>query len=287
MKQRYRRLTELFVQGTAVKMPDDTHLWVQTINSFEREECLSDAQVARARLIMALKAQGDERVKVEGRLTEVGRDAFVADLAEARASAKGSDIAEEMRDDPEWKDRMLVVLRTDWDQASSPPTEEETQVMEQIQAEIVNEMYRREGEEREFLERKLHRLSDDELIDEWVEEWIERRGTALAGQEYRLTELWYATRFCEAAPGEDGALDHTRCDGHRERVFESKQDARSAPTALQDLLRNALDDVNLAGRDPKDLANPENSSDSSPTPNEPGESTPSTSTETPAKAPGT
>lgn len=287
MKQRYRRLTELFVQGKAVKMPDGGYLWVQVVNSFERDECLSDAQVSRARLIMALRNQGDERVKVEGRLHEVGREEFISDLAQARAAGKASEIAEDMRDDPEWKERMLILLRTDFNQAAAPATEEEKQVMEKIQAEVVNEMVRRELDEQELSQRKLARLGDEELVDEWVDEWLERRGSGLATAEFRLTELWYASRYCEAVPGEDSDLDHGRCEGHRERFFETKNDARSAPTALQDLLREALDELNMVGSDPKDSDSPTNSSDSSPTPSEPGESTPSTSTAAPQTPPGT
>jgi hypothetical protein len=287
MSNRYRRLTELFVQGQAVAMPDGGYLWVQVINSFEREECLSDAQVARARLILALNEMGDERIKVEARLSEVGHDVMARDLAEARASAKTTDFADAMREDPEWKERMNIALRTNFDEAAKPPTDEENLLMAKINNEIMGEFMHRQEEEKEFLRRRYERMDISEFIDEWVDEWIERKGSALATQEFRLTELWYAARFCEARPNEDGVLDHTRCEGHRESVFESKTETRSAPSALQQLLRDALDELNLAGRDPKDSDSPENSSDSSPTPNEAAESTASTSTETPSSPPGT
>ncbi len=129
-------------------------------------------------------------------------------------------------------------------------------------------------------------MSDEEFIDVWVEEWLDRRGSDLATAEFRLTELWYATRYCDAVM-QDGALDHTRCEGHRVPVFESKLDARSAPQELQELLRSALDELNLAGRDPKDSDSPPSSSDSLPSPSAEAESTPSTSTETPTTVPGT
>lgn len=286
MSNRFRRLTELFVQGKAVDLPGGGHLWVQVINSFERDECLSDAQVSRARLILALKDQGHERLKVQGRLAEIGLDAMAKELAEARAGAKSGDFADEMRDDPDWKERMNIILRTDWDNAAKPPTEGELLTMQKINEEVLGELVRREEEETEFLVRRFRRMDEEEFVDEWVNEWVERRGSGLATQEYRLTELWYAARYCDARPNEEGELDHTRCEGHRERVFETKQDARSAPNELQELLRGALDELNLAGRDPKDSDSPASSSDSPPTPSEPEESTPSTSTETPVPVPG-
>jgi hypothetical protein len=287
LKQRFRRLTDLFVRGKAVAMPDGTHLWVQVINSFERDECISDAQVARSRIVLALKEDGRERVKVEGRLAELGKDVMALDLAQAKAEGKTPEFADEMRVDPEWKERMELVMRTDFDQAAKPPTEEENLLMAKTNAEVLAEFAQREKDEIAFLERKYLRLNDEDFISEWVDAWLERRGGDLATAEYRLTELWYASRFCEANVGDDGELDHNPCNGHRERVFESKADARSAPEELQDLLRAALDEVNLTGRDPKDSDSPPSSSDSLPTPNEPAESTPSTSTQTPATAPGT
>lgn len=277
MSNRYRRLTDLFVQGKAVALPNHQgYIWVQVINSYERDECVSDAQIARARLILALREAGDERTKVDGRLAEIGFQAMAEDLARARAAQKMGDYADEMRDDPEWKERMEIILKTDFDQAAAPALEAETILLAKINTDILAEFSKREEDEYAYLMRKFTRMTDDEFIDEWVEEWTDRKGTKLAGDEYRLTELWYATRFCEAQLTEEGNLDHGKCNGHRDRVFDSKAEARSAPDALQDLMRTALDELNLVGRDPKDSGSPENSSDSSPTPSAAETSAPST-----------
>lgn len=287
MNQRFRRLTELFVDGSALPMPDGTHLWIQVINAYERDEALSDAQVGRSRLIMALKDKGDERLKVLARLEEHGRDRMVEDLAGVRAQAKMGEYFEELRAEPEWKDRMEIIMRTDWESSAKPASVDEIAVMGRINSEVIAEIERRQLEEQQFLERKLKRMDDADFVEEWIDEWIERRGTELAQAEYRLTETWYAARFCEGVAGEFGGLDHTRCDGHTERVFPTKADARAAPTRLQELIRAALDDLNMAAIDPKDSGRPPNSSDSPPTPSEPVVSTPSTSTATPPEAPGT
>lgn len=287
-KQRYRRLTDLFTVGRVVPMPDGSNLWVQAINTFERDEAISDAQVARARIILALKQNGAERIKVDGRLAELGNAVLADELARSKSERKASDYADEMRVDPEWKERMEIVLRSDWEEAAKPPEPEELALLTRLNQEVIAEFAHRQEEEFNFLTNRYLAMTDEELLDEWVEEWLDRRGSELATAEFRLTEMWYATRYCDAKVDPDsGEADHEPCEGHGDRVFESKADARSAPEELQQLIRSALDELNLSGRDPKGSDSPPNSSGSSPTPSEPGEFTPSTSAATPEPPPGT
>lgn len=287
MKQRYRRLTDLFVTGKAVRMPDGTHLWIQAVNDFERDEALNDAQVTRARIILALKSDGGERVKVMGRLAEIGRDRMIEELVTSRLEMKAGEFVEEVRADPEWAERMEIILKTDWDSSATSATPEETAYLVKINSEVITELTLREGNERDFQIRRLERMSDEDLVDEWVEQWLERRGADRATAEYRLTELAFATRFCAATLDSEGQLDHNRCEGHRERVFDTKNEARSMPNQLQALLRTALDEINVAGRDPKGSASKQDSSASPPPPSGQAASTPSTSTASPATPPGT
>lgn len=289
---RFRRLTDLFVNGKAMSLPalpdgrPSGYLWIQVINSYERDECLSDAQVARSRLVLALKDDGDERIKMQARLAQMGREALTQQLADLRVAGKTGEIATEMRSDPEWKERVEIVLRMNDDEGAVPPTPEEMRADAKINAEVLEEMARREDAEREYQIRTFNRLSDEDFLEEWVTEWIDRRGTTRAAAEYRLTEVWYATRWCEAQPTEDGELDHSRCEGHRSRVFETKADARAADDTLVEMIKDVLADLNIGGQDPKDSGSPTSSSDSSPTPSEQGESSPSTPTETPSTPPG-
>jgi hypothetical protein len=293
MSNRFRRLTDLFVKGRVLQLPDrgdgtpSGYLWVQIINSYERDECLSDAQVARSRLVLALREKGDERIKVEARVAERGRQLMAEDLAELRMATKTAEIAEGMRSDPEWKERVEIVLRQDEDTSYVPEPEEEAQLA-RINMEVLQELAKREDTEKEFLIRKYTRLSDEEFVSEWIDEWIERRGSMRAANEYKLTEIWCATRWCNAVPTEAGGnLDHSRCEGHREKVFATKADARAADDLLLEMIKDVLNDLTIGGQDPKDSASPPSSSDSSPTPSEPEASTPSTSSATPTPVPGT
>lgn len=279
MSSRFRRLTDLFVEGRTVTLPDGTHLYVRAINSYERDECVSDAQVARSRLILALKENGNERVKIEALLAEKGPDKLVDDLVELKADEKYPNVVAAIETDPEWSEKLTILRRTNFDEAAKPATPEEEQLVEKLWAEWYEELQRRLGEESDYIRVSMRRLSDEELLEEYLEAWLAKRGGELANAEYLLTETWYATRYCDAVEGPDG-LDHARCEGHTQRVFASKAEARSIPDSLAKILREAIDELTLASRDPKDSPNPQSSSASSPPPSEAAASTPSSSVET-------
>jgi hypothetical protein len=286
MSTRFRRLTDLFVQGREVPLPDGTYLWVQAINAYERDECLSDAQVARARLILALKENGNERIKIEGRLVERGREAMEQDVVTARVDDKYSEILAALEDDPEWTERLAILRRSDFSQSAKPADPAEILLVEKILAEWTAHLNEAVENERAWQASNYSRMSDEELLDDYMELWLDRRGSDVATAEYALTELWYATRYCEATANPDGVLDHNRCEGHPERVFATKADARAIPDALHALITKELAALSMEGRDPKGSDNPTSSSGSSPTPSEAEGSTPSTSGETPPPPPG-
>jgi hypothetical protein len=286
---RFRRLTDLFTVGKAVELPDQTYLWVQALNAYQRDECISDAQVARSRMVMALRDKGDERLKIEGRFYENGRDSMIGDLAANRAQNKMGDVVDDLRADPDWKERMEILLRSDPDDAAQPMTIEEVELLAKVNREVMAEMEKRESDERDFITRTMSRQSDEEIIDAWTEDYLEMRGGERAQREYQLTETWYATRWCAATkPADSGMdLDHSECNAHDERVFADRQAVREIPSDLFVVIQRALVDLNMVGRDPKGSASNQSSSPSSPTPSAPEESTPSTSTDDPKPAPGT
>lgn len=287
MKQRLRRVTDLFVRGREVELPDGTCLWVQAINAYERDECVSDAQVARARIALALKENGTERLKIDARLIERGRGAMEKDLVQAKIDEKYPQIVSDLEDDPDWTERGNIIRRTDFNESALPADPAEREYLDKVMREWTDELERRVNDERDWLTSTYHRASDETLLDDYTEAWLDRRGGDAAAAEYSLTEMWYATRHCDATKDTNDTWDHSRCNGHPTRVFDTKNDTRSAPDELQRLIRAALLDMFMATRDPKDSAKPPNSSDSSPTPNEAAASTPSTSTETPQPPPGT
>jgi len=285
-KAKYKRVTDLYVQGTEVELTDGTFIWMQVLNPYERDEAVHDAQVARARIVMALREDGGERLKVDAKMAEAGDDAIIAEMAEAKAGAKVPDFVNELQVDPEWRERIDIMERSDETQGATPLTSEENALLIKVHAEYIEEILRRETAEREYQERRLTRMSHEELLDEFLDMWLDKRGGSLAAAEYVLCEMWFGARVCEGVKTDDG-ISHDKCNGHTERIWDSKNEVRSLPEPLQALLREAIGSLSMDVRAAKNSDRQGSSSDSSPLPSEPAESTPSTPTATPASAPGT
>jgi hypothetical protein len=241
-----------------VPLPGGGFLWVEVLNSFQRQEALQAAQVAKARLVMALERDGEERVQVQARLAEFGRDAFIGDLVDDELSQRTAAIVTRIHDDPDWKERIEVLTGTDVADTAAPLTDAEQSLLAALSIEYLAEVDARKAEEHEFLTRTYDALDSEELVERYAKAWAERKGGLLSAAEYRLTELWYATRFCSGVLDIDTAeMDHGACDGHEEAFFASRDDVRSAPDDLRDLLSEALAGVGMGPRDPKGSGSPE------------------------------
>lgn len=268
MTQRFRRLTDLFVDGMALPVGDGTYLWLQALNAFERDEAVSDAQAARARLIMALRENGAERVRIEARLELRGRESFIDELASAKADGQYSKILARLEDDPEWSEKINILRRTDFTN-NAAATAEEQDLVGKLLDEWSTELRTRLDDELDYQKRRYAQVDDEELLHDYVDAFMERRGDDLASAEYGLTEIWYAARYCEATPVEAGELNHDACNGHAERVFPAKADVKAAPDRLRTLIQEGLQKLAMSLRDPKDSGSPQSSSGSSPQPNAP------------------
>lgn len=286
-RSRYRRLPELYVTGTTVTLLDGQLVWLQALNPFQRDEASRDAQVARARLINALKSKhgGEERDLVTASFLTEGRDAAVQLLISARLSNKLGKILLELRDDPDWSERMTVMERSD-DLQARPSEDAERKLLTDYNAQYLAEINKRQDVERDYLRSQLEPLEERELLEEYVETYLERRGDTVAGAEFALTELWYSARVCAGATDDTGKVDHQGCENHYLTLFETKAEVRDQPEALQDLLYDALKGLAMAPRDARFSDRQGSSSQSSPLPSEEAASTPSTPSETPSSAPG-
>lgn len=283
-RKKYRRIPELYVVGKEIPLLDGTILWLQVLNPFERDECSHDAQVARARIVMAVK-DGDERKKIEGSFYQDGRDSTIEKIADAKATEYIAKIVEELAGDEEWRERIEIMDRADDILASNEPAERE--VVAKIHEDYLKEVLARQKTEYDYQADRFEAMTDEDVLGEYTEMWLERRGTDVARLEYQLTEIWYAARVCEGVDLGDGAYDHSACEGHNLTVWETKAEVRQLAGDLQELLTQELAQLNMSPRDARFLDSPASSSDSSLQPSAEVESTPSTPTETPVSVPGT
>jgi hypothetical protein len=137
------------------------HLWLQALNAFERDEAAHDAQMARTRLAMALREDGDERQKIEARFELVGRQQFIENLAGAKADAQFPVLSARLEDDPEWREKIEIIRRTDFANNAST-SEQERQLVAKLMAEWSAELERRIDDEIEFQKQRYADAGDDD-----------------------------------------------------------------------------------------------------------------------------
>lgn len=283
---KYKRLTDLYVDGTEYVLRDGTVMWLQIPNPFEYDEARHDAAVARSRLTLALKTHGtDEMTKVRGTFLQNGKAGAIEIMTGAKASDFLMKAYDDIRADPDWRERADIIDRGEEILGRAPEDTERTYLLE-MGEEYSREMGKRILDQQEALAEHLGILSEEDLWSEFQTFYLDRRGGELGLVEYKLTELWYACRCCDGVRGEDGTWDHGQCDGHQVKVFEDKADVRALPSDLQSSLSDALQDITLAERAAKDSARQGSSSVSSPLPSEGAASTPSTPAVIPDVVPG-
>lgn len=287
-REKYKRIPALYIVGRELVLRDGTVLWMQALNPLQKDEAQQDAQAARSRLVMALKSDhgSDERTKVEAAFLEDGREAAIERLVGAKAYEHLMKAVNEIQDDPDWKERLEILKRQD-ELMARPPEDAERKLVEQINAEYLAEIQRRQDDERSFLMGTYKTKPDEELVDEYIELYIDRRGSEVARHEYDLTEIWFAARVCDATEKAPGEWDHANCEGHTLQAFEAKVEVRSLPEDLQTEMSAVMAGINMSVREAKNSARQGSSSGSSPLPSEVEESTPSTQDETPSEPRGT
>lgn len=285
-RAKYKKVADLYVTGTEVVFKDGTVMWLQVLNPFEVEEARHAAQTARSRLVMALQNHGgDEMAYVEAALWSDGIEEARRKVVDFKASGVVMNAVIAIKNDPEWKERLDILDRTDASESTLEPAEKE--LYEKLQIEYVAEVQRRTEEEEAFLTQQYAKATEEELREEYKRLYIDRRGTEVANNEYRVTEVLLGARVCEGTRVDDaGDWDHSPCEGHEVPVYESKAEVRALPEDLAELIGAGFQRLAMSIRDAKDLDRLASSSVSSRQPNEEAASTPSTPDETPTDAPG-
>lgn len=281
---KYRRVIDLYVAGTELELAGDEVMWLQVLNPFERDEARHDAAAARARTVLALKEpDSDEIMEVRGLFDAEGHAGAVGRLVEARQPEAYTRVVDEMRTEEEWREIFDLLQREDALTTVASLAEQEA-VMAAGERFLV-ELNARLTQQSEVDRQSLAGLDEESLWDEYRDWWIDRRGGEVGLAEYRLTEMWLSARVCEGVKQSDG-WDHSKCEGHYERVFVDKAEVRSLPEGLQGEIIRALTQMDLGEREAKNSARQGSSFASSPLPSEAEESTRSTPAAPSVTAPG-
>jgi hypothetical protein len=253
-RSKYKRVPDLYTVGTEVVLKDGSVMWVQVPNPFAA-------------------------------FIEHGREAAIQDLVNHKAGSYLLKVVDNLRTDPEWKERLEILDRSE-ELIARQPDDAERRLLLKLSEDYQDEVTKRLEDETAFLEGQYERMDDDTLWVEFRDYYADRRAADVATAEYKVTEMWYATRCCDGVQV-DGGWDHSACDGHELRVYEEKHEVRSLPLELQRALYQALELVSMTERDARFSARQGSGSESSPLPSEVAESTRSTQDETPVEVPGT
>lgn len=246
----YRRVPDLYTVGGELVLLDGSVMWLQIMNPFEREEAQHDAAVVRSRLMLALKESpdSDEIAQVRAMFTEDGRDGAINQLMETKKVECFIEVMDEMRTEDEWRERIEILQRTE--DISTLPTELERAHMDEMQSAYALEVAKRLDSAVRVDREILEELDEDTLFERYRDWYLEQRGGSMGMAEYRLTEMWYACRVCDGQKTDDG-WDHSGCEGHAIRVFESKDEVKHLPQKLQAAIIDRLQELEISEREGK------------------------------------
>lgn len=281
---RLRSVNDLYVKGATVVLADGSPLWVRVLNPFEQDTARSEAQIARARLALAIREVGtDEQAKVRESFFETGKEAATELLVESKVAERYSKIVEGLRYDPEWKERLDVLARASEDTAK-PLEGIEREAMEKIAADYFTELNSRIDDERAGHRAVYENADEDTLWNDYLDLYVDRRAGAAALAEHQMYQILYGTYLCDGRL-DGGEWDHSRCT-HDERLFESPAEVKDLPSDLWEALLAGIGSIDMSVIEGKSSGSRASSSDSSPLPSAPEESTPSTQDATQAEPTG-
>lgn len=271
-KSRYRKLTDLYVTGRVLEMQGEP-LWVQPLNSFDQEEARRASRTSKARVVLALEEMGsDELARFQGQLAELGSEGLVNALVASKAPEWMAKVAEELEDDPDWKERLEIVYEQAG-QLGEPETMEEKELLAKINMDYLEEV----GDRLEVCEkderRRLGHLGEPEICEEFKDLWILRQANDRALDEFQRQEVLRGSRVCDGIRSDEN-WDHAACD-HSQRAFEPS-DVADMPDEPFELISQVIHELNLTVREAKNSERQGSSSDSSPLPSEPEGSAAST-----------
>lgn len=266
--RKLRRVTDLFVRGTAVDLTGDgTELvFVKKPNAFERGEADLDGRAARQLRMAALERADNGRSStislaaerldddelLEGALTQDKNRAYLLAVDDVKAEEG-------------WFDRLEMLERTDERLADGAELSEE----EQAEFGEVNGQYIAavtKAHEQRIADLRAEHAEDtrEQLVKAYVKVWVDLEGVAAFEEERWTTLLYYALRDCVARVPKDGALsevDHSKCT--HPRLVETKREVRELPDEFRELVEPALRELLMNQAEAGNSAAPTSSSGSS------------------------
>lgn len=260
-----RRVQELFTEGRIVVLGDGESsepFWVMKPTAFERDEALKDARAARARRALRFDRDETEKSLVNEQLDQLDRDALINSLIGAKGNEHYVKALDAVRADKDWAERIEVIDRGGLE-ADRDANDGDRDTVQSIVADYLAHVSELQQGYADDLRSELNDLTDAELREQYRQTWREMTSFEAFMETRRVTELYFALRLCEATPVEgSGDWDHSECD-HRVRLLDKRDDVYDLPDSLLTVLRDALEELQMAPREAGNSAAPATSSGSS------------------------
>lgn len=293
-----RRITDLFVEGEVVYLGDHpvTHtpvvVWVNKLNSFEREECQRDGILRRSERLAELTKGSPETRAVEVEMSFWSDEELVAKYVEGQASEIYLEALDNLSVRPDFRELEDWVRRGPQIQETAATGDTRIATLEAKIDEYTTRLAlerQRVADERTAQYGERPRVQMEKAF---LEEWRTNRAFADFADTKRVSELYFSVRVCKATllttelSGER-VWDHSACD-HNQRFFTDRDSIRRLPDEAMLKIADVYNQFSMAPRDAGNWDAPSSSATSSEPSSTVAETSPvSFPAETPVAAPGT
>lgn len=231
-----QRINNLLIKGKQVHLGSDengpVYVWVQALNSMQHEEAVRDGAMALARARLLYQAGNDQYDSLLSELELADKDDLIAGIiSTVRIADVWAKAQDDLHADERWSDSGKLDLIERGDQAISDGLEmsdEELKALSELNIQYQNDWREYADTRVGLMKQELAGTPKQLLIDEYIKAWVSMRTAREQIQEYETTCIYYALRFCEAK----NSKDHSSCNNHSERWFDSRKEVRDGPDLL-------------------------------------------------------
>ena len=228
--------------------------FVAALNQMQREEAAQDGSTAGAFERERTRAGAPLRKALELELAATTTDYICDALAASRSDEAYMLAQDDLAADPEWAgDRLLIIERGMALVADGMPTEgPELEEHNALYQEYLNAWKAKALERLLEFRKEYEGKSRAKLVAAYIKMWADNRSHKTQVDESYVTSLLYAVRACAGVrAGADApipsAIDHSRCAGHQQMVFESRAEVRDMPQEMRDVFVETLNRIDMEG----------------------------------------
>lgn len=215
--ERRRRMTDLFTEGRVLQVGNGDVVFIKKLNQFEDGEARADATAARSRFTLTLrKPESPDTAALHEAAKRMGKERLIDGIVASRYTKYMAEASTSLQADPAWAERLMILDRTDF----ATVKEDERTTVDEINREYLDDLQKRVAEREANDREDLARDTDEAVQTAYEEAFIDSRAAAVYIGEYKLGQLAWAVRMCDATQEEDQTWNHDNCKHARLYVDE-------------------------------------------------------------------